>query len=1226
MESYIKSNLDIIINKIKNDTPPSRNQPDYECIAVTGCEKNSIIKLNRNGEYYGFSVKVLEKIKPLFTSTHIILSLHLLIAEKYDDIIRLFDIKDEYLLYGYDIIFYILSKWFSICKIDIGKIFTYKFNVKELDERLRLIRSDTINVPIEIFNVGNNVVPSEWIGKIFKSGKELHAEIDKLEWRRGKAPVTYCCIYSMTKYTIENVKLTSNFNFKNIEKKKNIFIQLNKNHKSKFIDTSEIKTKNYVEYNTEQSNLYIFFDINNHFIQKTQLEKNSVGLYSSMLQKCIRHGSCSKKIIEDVIQKLGRSKPYNLPEQQFLKVSGARQLLWRLFISCIEDFRYYYDESLINLFDILSLSLICNKEPEYIINDELLNLIKKLGKEICKADSENDYYEWKSYKEITPLFEGNYYQKVIFISYEFMPKMLSDNIMIKKYYNLLSKYQPIKIKPNKNKVTCIKCKNGLTCLYTAVDIHSNPNMILKLQACINEKLSTQEISSMVWELNSKFNNRKPKEITSEMGNSKIINILFNIQKDYYNEYMPLYEYNDDLGKKIKSLMIKTELSPYNKRILFLKLFGNVHRIPTYKSGEKILEVIFSYYNKIQIKYINTDEYLKGEDYEKNIIRVYDYFEKNKIKIYKPECLIGYNWIFEHNLLEIGIINNQPVVYDKDKKYILNWFDGSSVIKKLEIKKYDLPTKSDIEIINSLLYQEGDVFDINMFVIKYRGRLIDLKQFILNDQNGKKINDLFKNVYVKLLTSYDNFVTISQVTRTGDRVDDSVDYYNEGKFWNILNLLKFCYYGAIKQTSEFKYKIKPNTIEYAIMMNDLKDIINDNEIINNKMEPRLLTKLWSHQEETVNFVITNIKDGKRGFGDASNVGAGKSLTALTICCELYKLYDKNKVLVMLPTEKLYKTWTDEIEKHISNINYLTQNANGKLEGNIDDNKLNIFITTMGRNRSHPLNYNWLFLVIDECLTVQNKEAIQTMASWKQSINSEYGVILLSATFFRTRFDKLLYMLKMLKCDLPETKEYLDTILCDSIKVNLPINKRTWSEQLFKKNASKKFYIGYNKIKAMDISNENKYIKLHKYLYDNINYIDVFNEFIDKICQKDKKIKLLIYAKSKKESEDISNNIKNVGLYPDISKQHVVVSLAHGTYGLNDLVCFNQILCRPPEPDKLPQMKGRLDRPGQLVNDLVINYILIDKTIENGDYIRLDLCNKFYSNHIMPLSEYYKIAIN
>jgi hypothetical protein len=151
--------------------------------------------------------------------------------------------------------------------------------------------------------------------------------------------------------------------------------------------------------------------------------------------------------------------------------------------------------------------------------------------------------------------------------------------------------------------------------------------------------------------------------------------------------------------------------------------------------------------------------------------------------------------------------------------------------------------------------------------------------------------------------------------------------------------------------------------------------------------------------------------------------------------------------------------------------------------------------MSRNRSHPLQYKWLFLIIDECLTVQNKEAIQTMITWKQSVNSEYGILLLSATFFRTRFDKLLYMLKMLKCDLPETKEYLDTILCDSIKVNIPINKRTWTEKLFKKILEDYFYDEYNKIKNMEITNEAKFIKLQKYIYDNINYINIFNEYVE-----------------------------------------------------------------------------------------------------------------------------------
>jgi len=36
---------------IKNNTPPSRQTPDYDCIAIKGCDINSIIKVGRNGIY-----------------------------------------------------------------------------------------------------------------------------------------------------------------------------------------------------------------------------------------------------------------------------------------------------------------------------------------------------------------------------------------------------------------------------------------------------------------------------------------------------------------------------------------------------------------------------------------------------------------------------------------------------------------------------------------------------------------------------------------------------------------------------------------------------------------------------------------------------------------------------------------------------------------------------------------------------------------------------------------------------------------------------------------------------------------------------------------------------------------------------------------------------------------------------------------------------------------------
>jgi len=52
------------------------------------------------------------------------------------------------------------------------------------------------------------------------------------------------------------------------------------------------------------------------------------------------------------------------------------------------------------------------------------------------------------------------------------------------------------------------------------------------------------------------------------------------------------------------------------------------------------------------------------------------------------------------------------------------------------------------------------------------------------------------------------------------------------------------------------------------------------------------------------------------------------------------------------------------------------------------------------------------------------------------------------------------------------------------------------------------------------------------------------------------------------------------YPEISNNICVISKYKGTYGINNLVKYDTILMKPPEPDKLPQMKGRLDRPGQI----------------------------------------------
>ena len=1226
METIIKNNFKQLIQIIKESTPSSKQASDYDCVANLGCTSNSILTVGRNGDFFGFTIKVNDIIKPLFTDQLIIKGMEMICMEEYDSIIRLFNIKNEYMEYGYDTIYYTIYKWFQSCKINISLFNSINFNFfcPDIITRLNTNRHDTINVPLTIVNIGSNVVPTDWIGISFENGNLLHQAIDTLEWRRGKPKVTFCCTYGMTKINNSNVNLTKNLKQND---SKTIYIALDSNMKASFSNCIE-KYKHYIEYNVNNIRLIILYNEMDHFVTDAKLKKYSVGLLSSTLQKSIRHGNCSIDILVDTINKLARAKPYNLPEQQFLKVSGSRQLFWRLFITCIEDFKFYYDTNYINLFDILTMALITNMEPNYIVNEDIIKKLSVLGTAICNS---NEYYEWRNYKnnDICYSDDNNIWQNIMFISYNFIPKMKGDNVMILKYFDLFKTYKPTNITINSNNIQCKKCSIGMTPKYTGVDIHCSPSIILKFQAISRKHYTTQEIASLIWELNSKYNNRKQHEHTNNMFNGIDIMNIKKLQEYYHNMYINVFDIINNNDNKIsENNIFDINLSLYDKRILFLKIFGQKIIIPNKKYGDRLLEVVFSYQdyvnnnNPIQIKYINSDTYLIDEEYNKNINRVYDYLSSNYTNIKLDNCIPGYRWKDNMNTIQLGLNKNkQPIVKYGNNIIILDWFDGSKLVTKHNFKNYMIPNNINIMVISNLL-QENDIYDLdsNIEARKSNSNYFDLKNFTINSINKM----LLKSILVKIGTSFDDIITISQVSRNGDRVDNSLDYNYEGKYWKILNLLSYCYNEAVQVNGDMSYKLNRNSYQYYTMLSDIIYITKSNNINKNiyVADIKLKSKLWEHQQQTVNFILSNVKDGKRGFGDASNVGAGKTLTALATSLELYK-HDKsnNNILVLLPSANLIDTWTTEIDKHFSGMNIIVQNSDGKLKGKNIVDRLNIYITTMGRNRDHMIKNDWLFVIIDECLTVQNKEAKQTIAAWEQSICSKFGILLLSATFFRTRFDKLLYMLKMLNCMLPETKDYLDTILIDSIKVNLPINKRVWNENVFKENLETELLLRYNNINNTIQSNEKKYIELKKFIRENIDYIKIFEKYIDKM----KDSKLLIYASSMEEAENISK-IKDVGLYPDITKRHVVVSYAVGTYGLNNLVTFNHILTRPPEPDKLPQMKGRLDRMGQKADELNITYILIKNTIEEMEYMKLELCNKFYSNHIMPLSEFFKLKIN
>jgi hypothetical protein len=64
-----------------------------------------------------------------------------------------------------------------------------------------------------------------------------------------------------------------------------------------------------------------------------------------------------------------------------------------------------------------------------------------------------------------------------------------------------------------------------------------------------------------------------------------------------------------------------------------------------------------------------------------------------------------------------------------------------------------------------------------------------------------------------------------------------------------------------------------------------------------------------------------------------------------------------------------------------------------------------------------------------------------------------------------------------------------------------------------------------------------------------------------------------------------------------------------------------------PDLLPQIKGRLDRSGQKSKILDLEYVLLDEcSVEEISLFRLDMANNFYNNYIIPIAEFYDMAVN
>ena len=433
-------------------------------------------------------------------------------------------------------------------------------------------------------------------------------------------------------------------------------------------------------------------------------------------------------------------------------------------------------------------------------------------------------------------------------------------------------------------------------------------------------------------------------------------------------------------------------------------------------------------------------------------------------------------------------------------------------------------------------------------------------------------------------------------------------------------------------------------------------------------PRITSALWDHQQRSVAATLDGVRAGKLGFADASTVGAGKTLTALATIVELAKHMDakhmeRHGVLIMLPESNLIKEWLLELGKHTSGFHVVEQRCDGQLfsltyaksHPPIDANT--IVLSTLDRVATHPFvrQVAWDFVVIDECLAVQNAAAKRCPSAWRQIEVSSCGVLMLSATFFRSSYPSLFYMIRMLRSPLPRTMEFLPALIHEHIVCEVPETDRQWTmhgEAVSLAGTSMDKYrkmidqFERRRLNHGDADGMKLWSDLASFLRGeawegrgggeagaHYGLSSPLAEAFVKQAQKMVKAgnRPLVFANTEDEKAHLLSVMRAQGLdalaWSDVQSANLrmggskggkagrVIVANKGTegHGSNMQRDADAIICRPTAGDALEQMKGRVDRPGQATKQLVLVVIYAANTVEEAEFANIRLAGNFFRQY-------------
>jgi hypothetical protein len=1272
-------------------------------VANLGLSRGQVAARHRGegGDFNGLAIRVLEPVRPLLTNVRVAEALESLLVENAPGAIAKLCLRDEVNANGLGQLYGVLELWLEKSGIDVPESISSKSEeVQEATQDWALrARLRPLAVRLEVVGngrskAGNPVVPEAWIGRRFESAEALHRAIDGLDWRRGRPAVTYAATYSME--VQEEPTWRSDFGAPDATGT-DLAITVVWDPEGERLST-RVATRNgagdlaawaqgsgatHFRLVEVEDGRTLLTATSRHALAEAEpsyAKTLPAGVLTSRLQKCIRRGRGCPNLLADATRELARIAPYALPQAQFQRTSGSRQLAWRLFISIVEDCRPYARDAqgrTLSLLDILGLALVAHHDPELQFVPGVFEKLRAtaLCAQACDAPGEN--WAWRKGKQADPAFGDSDTADAFSLALLAMPMMQGDRVMLRKGIDRLRDGQgslaPLPTPSFEAIAAASDPATETAARLASLDFHCQPNLLLRLQASLPflphdvNRHTTKKLNRFVWENASRLNTRNPRhKPKKDAASQAMLRALEAIQRwsDTATEPpapAPAKRAPDQLLSDLEvagqaACSVAPRLAeaptPLIARTAFQRLFGRTASVSDGKHTYRVtLAGTPAQPCRVQRKKETLGEPKRGEIEAIYARRMAP--EKGSWVKPPPPPPAGFAWVWGDKAeVRLAVVSQDTAGEDPagpPLKFLadgveLKAFDASPVLRPLAAPE-PLPLPGSFAgLVRQTLYLEdaigspaGCPWELNLrlrAIAEHRRKSGDLALFDwrpLAEEAGLPA-ELWRTLYVKLHNNYDDEVQVGPVDREGKRQHNSIHYLYEGVTWRLFNLLAALYPVTIRISGELNFRIDKNTPGYVHLDPTLQALsfpggASPPAPQASKRPPKVVTPLWDHQRSSRDrFVRGFVQEGRKGFGDASHVGAGKTLTALSVAVELMRetandLGDRHSAaVVLLPNKQLIATWEEEIRLHTQGLKPIRQESDGKLSAPLT--RHSVVLTTLGRMRDKPISHPWLLVVIDECLTVQNKNALQTEEAWRQVVCSRFGVLMMSATFFRSRFDKLYYMLKMLRAGLPEERDFLDAILAETIACHIPKASRNWLTTGHKLDLPATIRASYDRIRASGSDAKTLYERLAGLIEKEHDYLQSFADVLGDLSAERR---VLVYAKGKREADRLAERIAGLTRFPDQSGKHVVVSYAEGTYGLNTLVDYDTILTRPPEPDRLPQMKGRLDRPGQTAKQLYLEYVLLRDTIEEAGLLKLEIARTFFNDHILPLADYYDLAV-